>query len=314
MNGPTAARLGLLALFWGSSFLLIKVALEGLSPMQIVLARLTGGAAVLGAIVLLSGRSLPRGLRVWGHLAAAGAIGNILPFFLFAWGEQRVTSGLAGILNGTTPLFTLALAIAFLPEERLRGGRALGLALGFLGVVVVVGPWDPHQLTSSVPGQLACLMAAASYGVAFVYTRRFLAGRDHPPMVLAAGQLLVAAAQMWLLAPFAARGPVSLEPAVVGAVLLLGAVGTGLAYLLFYRIITDAGATTASMVSYLLPVVAVVLGIVVLGEPVTWNLFAGAAVVIAGVAVAEGRIRGRRGRPLPPHESGAPPPAADMAR
>jgi drug/metabolite transporter (DMT)-like permease len=300
-------RLGVLALIWGASFLLIAFALEGLSPIQIVLGRLSAGALVLAGIVAVRRLPMPRTPSTWGHLALMGVVANIIPFFLFGWGQERITSGLAGVLNGSTPLFTLVFAIAVLPEERLRASRAAGLLLGFVGVVIVIGPWDQNPLTSSVPGQLACLGAAACYGMAFTYTRRFLARLGHSPVVLAAGQLGMATLILWLASPVVARDPMAVTPTVLASVVALGAVGTGLAYLLYYRLITDAGATTASMVTYLIPIVAVALGIVVRSEPVGWNLFAGAAVVILGVATAEGRLPFLRARPPAPPESGAPP-------
>jgi drug/metabolite transporter (DMT)-like permease len=305
LTRASMVRLGLLALIWGSSFLLIELALEGLSPIQIALGRLTAGAGVLAIIVAVRRLPLPGSPMVWVHLGVMGVVANIIPFFLFGWGQLEITSGLAGVLNGTTPLFTLGFAIAALPAERLRPARAVGLLLGFAGVVIVVGPWDQNPLTSSVPGQLACLGAAACYGIAFVYTRRFLAGTGHPPVVLAVGQLGMASVLLWLAAPVVARAPMDLSPVVVASVLTLGAVGTGMAYLLYYRLIVEAGATTASMVTYLIPIVAVSLGVLALGEPVGWNLFAGAAVVILGVAVAEGRIPVSRAGTLPPPESGA---------
>lgn len=290
MSRASLVRLCLLALMWGASFLLIKLALEGLSPLQIVLGRLSAGAAVLLLIVAWRRQALPRGVRLWGHLALLGLVANIVPFFLFGFGEERITSGLAGVLNGSTPLFTLVFALAVLPEERLSAARAVGLGLGFAGVVLVVGPWDTNPLTSSVPGQLACLGASACYGIGFVYTRRFVSGRGHPPLALAAGQLSAGTLMLWLAAPLLARDPIDLTATVVASVLALGAVGTGVAYLLYHRLVADAGATSTSMVTYLIPVVAVILGVVVLAEPIGWNLFAGAAVVILGVAVAEGRM------------------------
>jgi drug/metabolite transporter (DMT)-like permease len=291
MSRASLVRLCLLASLWGASFLFIKLALEGLSPIQVVLGRLLAAVAVLLVIAVLSRQPLPRDPVVWGHLVVMGVVANIVPFFLFAWGEERITSGLAGILNGTTPLFTLGFAVAALDEERLSAPRALGLLGGFVGVVLVVGPWDQNPLTSSIPGQLACLLAAACYGLAFVYTRRFLSTRGYPPLALATGQLSCAALTLIALSPVVARTPVSLTGTVVASTLALGAFGTGLAYLLYYRLITDEGATTTSTVTYLIPIVAVILGAVTLGEPVGWNLFAGAVVVIGGVAVAEGRLR-----------------------
>ena len=293
MNRSTMPRLLLLAMIWGSSFLLIKFAIEGLSPTQVVLGRLASGAVVLLLILAVRGQRLPSERAIWGHVALLAVVANIIPFFLFAWGELRVTSGMAGILNGTTPLFTLGFAVAALPEERLSRPRFLGFLMGFVGVVVVVGPWNSGDGVNALSGQLACLGAAVCYGVAFVYTRRFVSQRGYPPLVLSAAQLLTASLLLGVVSPIVAADPMELTGLVVFSVLTLGAVGTGLAYLLFYRLITDAGATSASMVTYLIPIVAVALGVVVQGEPVTWNLFVGAAVVIAGAAMAEGRLRWR---------------------
>jgi len=305
------ARLGALALAWGASFLFIELALEGLSPLQIVLGRLSAGAAVLWSILALRRHELPRGLQLWGHLLVLGIVGNIIPFSLFGFAQERVTSGLAGVLNGSTPLFTLLVAVAALPEERFSATRGLGLGLGFAGVVLVVGPWDANPLTSSIPGQLACLGASACYAVAFVYTRRFVSGSGYPPSALAAGQLGAAAVALWLAAPLIARGEVDLTVTVVASTVALGAIGTGVAYLLYYRLIAEAGATSTSMVTYLIPVVAVVLGVIVLREPIGWNLFAGAAVVILGVAVAEGRLIGLIPRDAPRRPVGSFAPPAD---
>lgn len=300
MSRANLVRLGALALAWGTSFLFIKLALEGLDPLQIVLGRVSAGAVVLWSILALRRQPLPRGPRLWGHLTVLGVVANAIPFFLFGFGEERITSGLAGVLNGSTPLFTLLFALALLPEERLSLVRGVGLVLGFVGVLLVVGPWDTNPLTSSVTGQLACLGASACYAAAFVYTRRYVSTSGYPPVTLAAGQLGAAAVLLWLAAPVLARGDVALTASVVGSVLALGAIGTGFAYLLYYRLIADAGATSTSMVTYLIPVVAVSFGVLLLDEPLGWNLFAGAAVVILGVALAEGRLHRLAGLPPPP--------------
>ena len=289
MTRANWARLLLLAGIWGSSFLLIKLAVAGLSPAQVVLWRMTSGALVLLVIAGLRREPLPRRGVLLVHMAFMGVLANLIPYFLFAWGELRVTSGMAGILNGTTPLFTLAVATVALREERLNAARVGGFLLGFAGVVLVVAPWESGG-ANTVSGQLACLGAAACYGVGFVYTRRFIANRGFPPLALSAMQLTQASLLLWLLSPVVADDPLRLTTSVVVAVTVLGAVGTGLAYLLFYRLVADAGATSASMVTYLIPIVAVVLGIVFLDEPVGWNLFVGAGVVVAGVALAEGRL------------------------
>jgi drug/metabolite transporter (DMT)-like permease len=286
-------------------------------------ARLTTGALALLLVVALTLRrhSPQLGAADLGHLAVLGVVSNVAPFFLFAWGEERVSSGLAGVSNATTPLFTVALAIAVLPDERPTRARMVGLVTGFLGAVVILAPWRPGATFGTLGGELACLGAAACYGVGFVYTRRFLSGRALTPLSLAAGQVAAAAIVMGLLAPAVAIGPVHLTARVVAAVVVLGAVNTGLAYLLYHALVREAGATGSSMVTYLIPVVAVVLGVVALGEQAGWNLIVGGAVVIGGVALTEGRLTGRlrrrRHHPSVP-ESSRPvepgPPRADRLR
>jgi drug/metabolite transporter (DMT)-like permease len=293
MRRASAIRLVLLACFWGASFLFIKVALRGLSPVQIVLGRLALGAAVLLIVVALRREPLPRSLIAWWHLAVAAVVANIVPYFLFGWGEQRTTSALAGVLNATTPLFTLVFALATRTEPRTTAVRAAGLLLGFVGALVVLAPWRAGTGPGSLSGQAACLLAAACYGVAYIYMRRFLTGRGFPPLALAASQLTAATVLLALVAPVLARQPITLTGDVVGSILALGALGTGIAYILNYRLIADEGATAASTVTYLLPIVAVVLGILALGEPLTWNAFVGTALILAGVALAEGLVGGR---------------------
>ena len=290
VTGSALARLSALAVLWGSSFLFIKVGIEGLSPSQLVLGRLLTGASVLAAIVVVRRERLPRRRVVWVHLALLGVVGNIAPFLLFAWGEQRASSSLAGIYNASTPLLTLLMAIVALPEERPNAARATGLVLGFLGVLTVLAPWQGVG-GGGLAGQVAFVAASVCYGVSFVYTRRYLSGTGHSPLALATGQISVAALELLLLAPFVATGPVSLPLRVIASVLALGAFGTGLAYLLNYALIRDVGATTASTVTYLIPIVAVALGVMVLGDRLAWHHLVGALVVVFGVAVAEGRLR-----------------------
>lgn len=291
-----------LAGIWGASFLFIKLALEGMTPPQIVLGRILGGALVLVIVLKASGKSLPRERSVWGHLFVLAVTANVVPFFLFAWAESgdRVTSGLAGVINGITPLLTLLIAIAALPEERATATRVVGLILGFTGVVLIVGPWREGMVGGEITGILACLGAAVCYGGSINYTRRFVSGRSHPPVVLACGQLLLATVLQGTVVAVSGRQPMHLDAGVVLSILALGLLGTGVAYLLFYALIEEVGATTASMVTYLIPVVAVILGVAILDEPVTWNLFAGAVVVILGVGLAEGRLGPNRHRPSIP--------------
>lgn len=304
------AWLGLLALagMWGSSFLFIRLGLEGFSPPQVVLGRLTVGMVVLFTIVAAVRAPLPRRPSVWAHLALMGVVGNVAPWLLIAWGQQHIASGLAGVLNAATPLFTTLFASLALADERLPLSRALGIAVGFVGVVVIVGPFGggASPLTASIPGQLACLGAAACYGTGFTYTRRFLANHGHSPLALAAGQLGCGAALLWLAAPVLADAPVQSQAAAVGAVAALGLLGTGLAYAVYYRLLTELGATRTSTAIYLVPVVAVALGVVVLGEPVTVTMLVGAAIVFAGVAMVQRRARSAP-PPTPVTGAGGPP-------
>jgi drug/metabolite transporter (DMT)-like permease len=292
MGRASSFRLAMLAVLWGSNFLFIKVGVQGLSPVQLTLARLALGALVLVAFVAARREPVPRTAALWGHLAVAALVANVIPYFLFGWAEQRVASAVAGSLNATTPLFTLAIARITGTERRMGPARTVGLLIGFAGAVVALAPWQTAAFTHLGAGQLACLLAAASYGVGFVYMRRYLTGRGFPALALAASQLTAATVLLAITAPITARQPVTLTAAVILSVLALGLLGTGAAYVLNYRLIADEGATAASTVTYLLPVVAITLGIIVLGEAISWTLFAGTALVLLGIAVSEGRLPG----------------------
>lgn len=289
---PTGLQFVLLALAWGSSFLFIKVGLEGLSPGQVVLGRMLSGAITLLAIVAVMRQPLPRDRAVWGHLLVVALLLCVIPFLLFCWAEGRISSGLASIYNATTPLMTMAVAMVALPSEPRTRDRMIGLVLGFLGVLVILSPWNGLAQTS-VPGQLACLAATACYGAAFTYLRRFVSPRGLPAVSVACVQVLLGAAVMILLSPVVATGPTHLSAKVVGCVVALGVFGTGLAYVWNTNIVSDWGATTASTVTYLTPVVGVILGVVLLGEHLTWSEPIGAVLVIIGIMASQGRLRRR---------------------
>lgn len=281
-RGTAAVRVCLLALFWGSSFLWIKIALRGLSPVQIVLARLTLGALVLGIIVQVSRLPWPRGRATWTHLAVAALVANVIPYLLFSIGEKTVSSSLAGALNASTPLWTFLLSIS-IGREKSGRPRIIGMTLGLAGCLIILGPWRVGH--ASVDGAVACLGAAMSYAISYIYMDRFLAKRGIPPLVLAAAQLVTATGWTVLLIPVAGRQSVHITTAVLGAVTILGTLGTGVAYILNYRIITDEGPTAASAVTYLLPVVAVILGALVLDEPPTVGLLLGGILVLFGISL-----------------------------
>jgi len=291
-----------LAVTWGASFLFVAVALEGLSPAQVVLARLVTGALALAAVTAWTRQALPRGARVWAHLLVVALLLCVVPFSLFAWAQQGISSGLASIYNATTPLMTMLVALAALPAERPTRTRLAGLGLGFAGVLVVLAPWSGVG-SGTVLAQLACLGATASYGVAFVYLRRFVSPHGLGAVPVATVQVGLGAVVMLALSPVVATSPVDLSPAVVAAVVALGAVGTGLAYVWNTNVVAGWGATNASTVTYLTPLVGVALGVLVLDEDVAWNQPVGALVVIAGIAVSQDRltplVRGLRQRSTP---------------
>jgi len=291
-------RLVLLGGIWGSSFLFIKVGLRAFAPLQVALGRMLFGTAVLLAFLALRREPLPRGLHVWGHLLFAGLFGNALPFFLFAWGETEVSSVLAGIWNGTTPLFTMIVAFSILPDERPNRANVIGLMVGFAGVLLIVGPWQGVG-GGALLGNLACLAAGACYGVSFPYMRKYLAERDESPLALAGGQLLCGTILLAAATILVTGAPVSYALRPVVSVFVLGVLGTGIAYVINYAIIRDAGATAASTVTYLVPIFATVVGLIFLGEQWTWNQPAGAAVVLAGVAISQGRLPALQRREAP---------------
>lgn len=282
-------RLLLLAVIWGWSFLFIKVAVGGMTPATVAGLRVALGAAVLLAMLRWQGRALPRDPRLWGHFTVMAVVGSVVPFTLLAWGEERITSALAAVLNASTPLFT-ALCVGLLVRERLRTLPAIGLAVGFGGVAVAAGVGGPDLAGSSVAGSLAAVLAGAGYGLGFAWTKRHLMGVE--PTVAAAGQLVAATV---LLAPVALGTTLvhGIDPAPrrLVSVLLLGALGTGVAYVLNYRVIHEVGPTKASLVTYLVPVVAVAVGVVALGESFEPRILGGGVLIVAGIAIVHDRIR-----------------------
>ncbi len=284
-----AAQYVALAVTWGASFLLIKVGLEGLSPGQVVLGRLVTGAATLAAVSAARRSRLPRNPAAWAHLAVVAILLCDVPYLLYAWAEQQVPSSLASIYNAATPLMTALCGLAVLPGERPSLARLAGLITGFAGVLLILGPWHLTD-RGQVLAQLACLGATACYGAGFSYLRRFVSPRSIPALPAAAVQIGIAAAVALASAPWTAASPAHLSPAVVGSVLALGALGTGVAYVWNTNIVASWGATAASTVTYVTPVVGVLLGVTVLFESLTWNEPAGAVIVLLGILAAQDRL------------------------
>lgn len=282
-----------LSAIWGASFALIKVAVDaGVPPVWVAFWRCFLGAAALVAICLVRRERPPRDPRLYGHAAVVAVLLNAAPFSLFAFGETQVSSVLAGVMNATTPLCTLVFAVLLVRGERPTPRRLAGLAVGFAGVLVVLGVWNGVPLGLAT-GALACLAATTCYGAGFAYTRRFLAGRSESASVLSAVQITAATAQLALVAPLAGGAPHWPGAAAAGCLLLLGAVGTGLAYILNLGVVRAAGPTVASTVTYLTPLWSTLLGALLLAEPLGWRTAAGGALVIAGVVCARAAPRRR---------------------
>lgn len=289
-----AVQFALTGVIWGSSFLFMKVALTGMAPGQVAWGRLVLGALTLGLFMVLRRERLPRRGVVWLHLAAVGVIFCVVPFLLFSWAQQHVTSGLASIYNATTPIMTAVMAWAVFRVEKLNAAQIAGIALGIAGVIVIIGPWQGLDLDQSLIAQLAILGATACYGAGLAYMRRFLGNSGLTPLAFSFSYIGIASAVMVVLTPVVAIGPIDWQPQVIGSMLLLGCLGTGVAYIWNQNALRAWGPTRTSTVTYITPVVGVLLGILVLGEPLAWNEPVGALVVFLGILLAQNRIRLRR--------------------
>ncbi|WP_367827242.1 DMT family transporter [Streptomyces sp. LMG1-1-1.1] len=291
-------RFGALALIWGFSFLFIKVGTEGFAPFQVTFGRLLFGTVVLAVALVVKRDRLPRGARTWGHLAVAALLLNALPFSLFAYAELTIPSTLAGICNATTPLWGMLLSLVALSEDRPTRVRAAGLGIGFMGVLTVLGAWQGFS-GLDVTGTALALLASFSYAVGWIYVRRTLGGTGASHLSLATSQVGLATLQLAAITPFFTSLPKSVEVLPLLAVIALGALGTGYAMLLQYGVVAEVGPTTASMVTYFIPVIATTAGVALLDEHLTWNTPLGALIVLAGAALTQTRTSPRT-PPTPP--------------
>ena len=273
-----------LSLIWGSAFALIKIAVVTIPPISLATMRVAVAAVALLIVLRLSGESFGPGLRQWGHFAAVGMLGNGLPFALIGYGELRVDSGLAAILIGVMPVFTVIFAYAFRVERGLTWLRGLGLALGFAGLLVLVGPAALGRLGDDGAAHLAIVAAAACYAATAVYAMRL--SQTISIVVLGTGTMVASTAIMVPVA-LSIDAPWTLAPAAeaLGAAFTLGLVATGLATLIFFKLLASAGATFASTINYLIPVIGVVVGVLWLGERIGVTELAAMALVLSGVAL-----------------------------
>ena len=287
-----AIQFTLAGVIWGASFLFIALALEGLSPAQVATGRTIFGALTLGLIALVTRDRLPRSKRVWAHLALLSVTFAVIPYQLFAWAQQYVTSGVASIFNASTPIMTALIAGLAFRIEKLTREQVLGVVVGIFGVVVIVGPWQGIELGSGgIVPYLALLGATACYGFSLSYMRRFLADSGLSAVVFCFVMIGLAAVWMLLLTPIIGADPIALTPTVLVAIVLLGALGTGVAYAWNQNVVRAWGPTRAATVTYISPPVGVLLGILVLGETLVWNEPVGAVLVIVGVLLAQRRLR-----------------------
>ncbi|WP_149828852.1 DMT family transporter [Streptomyces tailanensis] len=283
-------RFAFLSLIWGFSFLLIKVGTEAYAPFQVTFGRLLFGTLVLAAVMAVKRERLPRGARTWGHLAVAALLLNALPFSLFAYSELTIPSTLAGICNATSPLWGMALSLVALSEDRPTRVRVAGLGLGFLGVLTVLGAWQGFSGLDA-RGTAMALLASLSYPIGWIYVRRTLAGSAHSHLSLTGAQLLLATAQLAFITPLFTTLPSSFPILPLLAIIALGALGTGVAMLVQYGLVSEIGPTTAQMVTYFIPVIATAAGVALLGESLTWSTPVGATIVLAGAALTQARPR-----------------------
>lgn len=281
-----------LSVLWGGSFFFAKVAIGELKPLTVVFARVLLAALALNLALFARRRSLFHRSSPWPSYFAMGLLNNLLPFSLIFWGQTQISSGLASILNATTPLFTLVVAHLYTRDERMNGTKIAALLTGLVGVIFLIGPDLVSDAATGVAGQLACLAAALSYAFAGIYGRRFQkAGIE--PMEAAAGQvsastvlilpIMLALDRPWTLA---AMPSLAVWSALAGLALL----STALAYVLYFRILAAAGATNLLLVTFLIPVTAILLGAAFLGERLEPHHLAGMAIIGVGLVLLDGRI------------------------
>jgi drug/metabolite transporter (DMT)-like permease len=287
-----------LSLLWGGSFFFAKIAVLELPPLTVALGRVAIAAAILLTLARATAVALPGTLADWQPYALMGLLNNVLPFTLLFWGQTHIPSGLAAILNATTPLFTVLVAHVATADEKLTAPRLAGLAAGFAGVVVMIGPDVLRDLGANALAQLACLLAAISYAFAGVYGRRF---RGEPALRVAAGQLTASSVILALPVVLIDRPWMLSAPSskAIMALVALAALSTALGYLIYFRLLARAGATNVLLVTFLIPVSAILLGTLVLGEQLATRHFAGMAAIALGLAAIDGRAAKLLARPAP---------------
>jgi drug/metabolite transporter (DMT)-like permease len=290
--GPAQwAMLLLLSVLWGGSFFFIDVALRELPPLTLVLLRVAGGAAILRGVLRATGAWLPKGAVIWRSFFCMALINNVIPFTLLAWGQTHIASGLASILNATTPLWTVLAAQRLTDDEKATPAKLVGVCLGFSGVAVMIGAQALNGAGTATLAEFACLAAPLAYALGGIYGRRFGA-MGMAPLQTATGQLVAAAAVLLPVAMLVDR-PWQLSmpgESTWAAVAALAALSTALAFVLYFRLLAVAGATNLLLVTFLIPVTAIFLGWFVLGENLSPRHFLGIAFIGGGLVAIDGRL------------------------
>ena len=283
-----------LSILWGGSYFFAKVALAEIGPFTLAFLRVSIAALVLHLVVRAAGLRMPKvrtpeDRRLWLAFFGMGLLNNAIPFSLIFWGTAQIASGLAAILNATTPLFTVLVAHLLTADERLTAPRATGVLAGFAGVVVLIGPDVLGGIGANALAQLACVAAAVVYAFAGIFGRRFKA---LPPLITACGQVTASSVLMLPVAAFIEQPWATASPGILtwGAIVALALVSTALAYIIFFRILSTAGATNLLLVTFLIPVSAILLGTLILGEEIEPRQFAGMAMIGLGLAAIDGRL------------------------
>jgi len=274
----------LLGAIWGSSFMWIKIAIQEVGPITLVAFRAVFGLLFCIVVILFQKVPLPRTRKEWTPLFLIGVTNIAIPFFLISWGELHIDSAVASILDATVPLFTILLAHFLLQDDRITLPKMLGLMVGFAGIIILMSK-DIGASSSSLLGQAAVILASVFYAISAIYIRKVTI--DTPGILRSAGPLVSASAIMWLGA-FLFESPVHIPQLGITwiALLFMGVLGSGLAFVMAFYLIHEIGPTRTTMVTYLFPLGGVILGVTFLQEQLTWQVFAGAALIIASLVVA----------------------------
>jgi drug/metabolite transporter (DMT)-like permease len=288
----------ILSIIWGGSFFFVEIAVKEMTPLTIVLCRVGFAAVILVAFVRFKGGKMPVSFGIWSAFFVMGALNNLIPFSLITWGQKYIDSSLASILNATTPIFSVILAHLLTKDERLTVNRVAGVLIGWIGVTLLIGMEALKGLGFEAMGQFAILGAAFCYASAAIYGRRF---REIDPAVVAAG-MLSGSTMMMIPLVLIFEQPWNLAPGAITWASLSGLsiLSTSLAYIIYFRVLATAGATNILLVTFLVPVSAILLGVSVLGEKPGWNAYGGMALIFIGLVAIDGRFLSKFRRPDKP--------------